>query len=81
MRSDVQGERNDAEVLTDSGPELDLADQESQATVVLMQAGSGRKDCGTFTIVANPAPGKSKRAWVGVCKFCQEKVVGKKASL
>ena len=81
--SEVQ--RADAEVPNDTGPdELDLTNQDSQATVVSKRADSGRKGYGawdTSTTVANPDPGKSKRAWVGVCNFYQEKVVGKTASL
>ncbi|DBB04326.1 TPA: hypothetical protein ACH3X1_012817 [Trebouxia sp. C0004] len=53
--------------------QVDLTDQDSQSTVGSKRKG-GRPEgdaWDTFTKKPNPFPGKSKRSWIGVCKFCQ----------
>ncbi|DBA91835.1 TPA: hypothetical protein ACH3X1_015972 [Trebouxia sp. C0004] len=53
--------------------QVDLTDQDSQSTVESKRKGGRPEgdDWDTFTKKPNPFPGKSKRNWIGVCKFCQ----------
>ncbi|DBB06464.1 TPA: hypothetical protein ACH3X1_012020 [Trebouxia sp. C0004] len=60
--------------------QVDLTDQDSQSTVG--SKGKGGRPEGdawdTFTKKPNPFPDKSKRNWIGVCKFCQHNVTSGK---
>jgi len=58
----------------------DRCDQDSQATLGSKRKRSGRPNSDaweTFKKVPNPNPGKSKRKWLGQCRFCNKKVEAK----
>ncbi|DBA84647.1 TPA: hypothetical protein ACH3X1_006009 [Trebouxia sp. C0004] len=60
--------------------QVDLTDQDSQSAVGSKRKG-GRPEgdaWDTFTKKPNPFPGKSKRNWIRVCKFCQHNVTSGK---